>query len=217
MCVIAIIPEAKQIDLETVLAMHRKNPHGAGIAWRTKDHRVRWIKTDDPEHAYRLACEKPGERILHFRVASVGPICDELRHPFPVARKTWLGDQGKSRAVLFENGTWPKWQNFLSQAEAEGYQVPEGPMSDARAAAFLCSIRGHRWLERTAGPRWVYFSAKRTSIYGRWFKLNGIKYSNKAWLPRAALPSRNRRKAPEVQTTLWDESIASYWRKLQTR
>jgi hypothetical protein len=88
-----------------------------------------------------------------------------------------------TKAVLFQNGTWGRWREALDFAASEGHTVPAGEMSDSRAAAFLCSIYGHNFLEKCGGSRWVFYGAKATSVFGSWNKLKGIMYSNTYWLP----------------------------------
>jgi len=65
----------------------------------------------------------------------------------PVDYRASLKARGKAKAVHFQNGTWAGWRKSLEFAESEGHQIPPGPMSDSRAA-WLCSIYGHRFLER---------------------------------------------------------------------
>ncbi len=102
-------------------------------------------------------------------------------------------------------------------------------MSDARAAAFLCSIYGKSYLEKCSPSRWVYFSAKGTSIFGKWHKIDGVLYSNTYWRKREPEPAQDAPKRGEGipvpspvcggskprLADLWDMSLADqYWRML---
>lgn len=180
MCVILVCPPQVRPNIETLQRCWIANPHGAGIAWREQA-RVHWLKSNRVSEILRIANAKAGEIVIHFRIASVGRVCNELRHPFPVSRRAGLASAGSGRAVLFQNGTWHEWEHGLEFAAAEGYAVPKGEMSDARAAAFLCSIYGHRILRQCGFSRWVFFGAKSTTLYGSWFKQEGILFSNMHW------------------------------------
>lgn len=81
------------------------NPHGGGIAWR-EEGSVYYRKIDSPEEIKRLAHRAKGEVVIHFRIASVGGVQPELRHPFPVTSQAGLMDHGRCKSVLFQNGTW---------------------------------------------------------------------------------------------------------------
>jgi hypothetical protein len=174
--------------LDTLAACEEANPHGGGIAWRDGKHVV-WRKSDDVREIHRLAGIAKGEIVIHFRIASVGAVCAELRHPFPVDYRASLKARGKAKAVLFQNGTWAGWRKSLEFAESEGHRVPPGPMSDARAAAWLCSIYGHGFLEKCEPSRWVYFSHQETALFGQWHKRHGISFSNLYWERRRVEPS----------------------------
>ena len=110
----------------------------------------------------KLARTIKGELVIHFRIASVGGVCDELRHPFPVTQKSKLAARGRTGAVLFQNGTWGGYTEALRFAKSEGHKLPEGDMSDARAAAFLVSIYGHKFLAKCGSSRWVYMNGTET-------------------------------------------------------
>lgn len=243
MCVILVCPPKARPDFETLRQCEQANPHGAGIAWREHGE-VRWVKTDDLQEIHRLAQAKHGEIVIHFRIASVGGVCPELRHPFPVSRRAGLNHTGSAKAVLFQNGTWSGYGEALRHAQSEGHELPKGTMSDARAAAFLVSIYGKKILESLNPSRWVFFGAKNTAMFGDWHSIGGIKYSNTYWQPRATyhphyrssqnVPKRiqcepddefNTDSIPgatpyktelERELELWDMSMTdSYWDKIK--
>lgn len=233
MCVVLVCPEKVRPSLETLRECARANPHGGGIAWR-KDNAVEWIKTDDVEQIHKIALSLKGEIVIHFRIASVGEVCPELRHPFPVTKKAHLCDNGRTNAVLFQNGTWGGYSEALDFAQREGHKTPEGLMSDTRAAAFLVSIYGHKFLSKLSPSRWVYFSAKETATFGQWYKRGGIYYSNLYWEPARPVSRvevrRDRESSPERtpaapssahktkldrELELWDmAAVSDYWQKV---
>lgn len=183
MCVVLIIPKDVRPSIETLRLCERANPHGGGIAWRNAG-AVEWLKSNDVNEIDKLARKMKGELIIHFRIASVGGVCNELRHPFPVTRNARLDDRGRTGAVLFQNGTWGGYREALAFAASDGHKAPKGEMSDTRAAAFLVSIYGHKFLEKIGGwSRWVYFTAKETVRVGDWYVRDGIYFSNLYWLP----------------------------------
>lgn len=204
MCVLLICPEKVRPSLETLRLCEQANPHGGGIAWR-KSGAVKWLKTNDVNRIDRLARKIRGEIAIHFRLASVGGVCKELRHPFPVTRDAALDKRGIGDAVLFQNGTWHGWRDGLRFAQSEGHQVPDGEMSDTRAAAFLCSIYGHDFLSKCGLSRWAYFSGKETIRFGAWYKREGIYYSNLRWMHE-----RRRNPLDNAKLELWDLAQASH-------
>ncbi|HEU5124998.1 MAG TPA: hypothetical protein VFW05_13160 [Verrucomicrobiae bacterium] len=189
MCVVLICPLEVRPSPEILQLCSRKNPHGGGIAWRKRDV-VEWLKTDDVDEIHRLIQRLKGEIVIHFRIATVGGACPELRHPFPITRTAQLNPRGRAAAVLFQNGTWKNWGNALQLAWQDGKTPPAGPISDTRAAAWLCHLFGHEWLNQSGDSRWVYFAATQTVSYGQWFEREGIQYSNLHWLPKTQ-PSRS--------------------------
>src|SRR2546426_7233025 len=93
-------------------------------------------------------------------------------------------------------------------------------MSDARAAAWLCSIYGHKFLEKCEPSRWVYFSHQETALFGQWHERHGISFSNLYWesrreepLPRSQNVSNGQPAAPqkkvERELKLWGLSVAT--------
>jgi len=234
MCVIIICPEKVRPDADTLRQCWEANPHGAGISWRERGE-VHWIKTNYLPELCDLAARKRGEIVLHFRIASVGGVCDALRHPFPISKRAGLADKGTAKAVLFQNGTWSAWHTYLEAARVKGHEIPQGQMSDTRAAAFLVSLYGKAFLDRCEGSRWVFYGATTTSLFGTWHKWHDMLFSNMWWQPRrifADLPDdddpdagccdvdanipANTPKRTQSELELWDMTAAtSYWDKLK--
>jgi hypothetical protein len=170
------------------------NPHGLGLAW-TEAGAVHWLKSDDVEEIHEMAGLIPGTVVIHARLASVGGVRPELRHPFPVTAECSIAATGSAPAVLFQNGTWIEWREQLDAAEAEGLELPDGAMSDARAAAWLIHVRQSRhWLHRNSS-RWVYLEAgAEPETIGQFLEFRGCLYSNMYWLKDS--PSSSRKAVP---------------------
>ena len=193
MCVILLCPPKVRPSRPTLERCAEANPHGAGIAWRERG-AVHWVKTADLGEIERLARRKAGEIVIHFRIASVGRPIPELRHPFPVTRRAGLAPTGTAGAVLFQNGTWSGWSDALQAASAAGVRVPDGEMSDARAAALLVHGLTHegrqRFFAKAGQSRWVWFGATTTEVYGEWHEHAGMRCSNLWWRPMVCTPVR---------------------------
>lgn len=180
MCVILIVPPQVRPDLSILEACAESNPHGGGMAWREHG-TVHYRKTDDPGEILRLAVRAKGEVVIHFRMASVGGVSPHLRHPFLVTGRTGLSNEGTAKAVLFQNGTWCGWKEAVELAVRAGHKRPSGPMSDARAAAWLTHVHGPEYLGALTPSRWVLFSADTTVTHGEWKERDGIRFSNLHW------------------------------------
>jgi hypothetical protein len=193
MCVILICPPKVRPDLATLEACADANPHGGGIAWR-EGGLVHYRKVDAPGEVHRLAAKAKGEVVIHFRIASVGGVQPELRHPFPVTSRAGLADHGTAKAVLFQNGTWGDWRGAVAKAVRDGHRELVGPMSDARAAAWLVHLYGPAYLDALQPSRWVLFATDETLALGDWIVRCGIRFSNLSWCGRHTGPP------PHLQT-----------------
>jgi hypothetical protein len=184
MCVIIISENANRPSMDVLQKCANANPHGIGVAWKSAD----WIhfrKTNDLDEVYALNQKADGPVVTHFRWASVGGVSDDLRHPFPAVRATDLREAGKTKAALFQNGTFSEWESLLDKIEVDtGFSRPTGAMSDARAVAWAVGIYGPDILKRFTGSRWVYLTPKRLVMYGHWQAYAGMKFSNLHWMPR---------------------------------
>lgn len=192
MCCLIVCPHSNRPSLQTLRQVVAANPHGLGIAWN-EGGTVHWLKSDDVEEISELASLIRGTVVIHARWASVGGVRPELRHPFPVTDDCELSDRGTAPAVLFQNGTWLDWQREVQRAEAEGHVAPAGPMSDARAAAWLVRVRRSANFLQRIGSRWVLCRAKREPIMvGTFSEYRGCHFSNMYWhrdqIPRPTPP-----------------------------
>ena len=184
MCVILVCPDETARPTRDVLeACHDANPHGAGMAWR-ENSKVRWMKNLDVDDVEALLAELDGEVIIHFRWASVGGIDADLCHPFPVTRWAKTDLFGEADTVLFQNGTWPAYDEALRRLRHEHKKrLPRGPMSDTRAAALCVHSHGRRILSKLPG-RWAWMNAAQTRLYGPWAEFRGMKVSNRNFMRR---------------------------------
>ena len=244
MCVILVCPGNVRPNMKTLKACEAANPHGAGVAFR-KNGQVEWVKTNSVKTVHELINSVEGDVVVHFRIASVGRVCDELRHPFPVTRDASLAPKGKGGAVIFQNGTWSGWENALDELRAGGKVIPAGPFSDTRVAALVVNYFGSKFLNKMGTSRWVYFDASTTEMSGQWNKSSdGIYFSNLYWKQEekkassswVAKPPATSPAAPTTAACgskgvkvacdapgrrdreLWDLSeVDDYWTKLQRR
>lgn len=177
MCVILVCPPRVRPTDQILRACHEANPHGAGVAWRDNA-KVHFRKNLKVGQVARLIRETKGEVVIHFRWASVGGVHPRLCHPFPISSTARLSLEGKTKAVLFHNGTWGGWEEALGRlVELEPHDDLDGPMSDSRAAAVLANHFGPSVLEKLPG-RWVFMNVRGTKLFGQWEEFRGMRVSN---------------------------------------
>lgn len=184
MCVIIHSPDKQhRPSLETLRLCARKNPHGSGLAWHdgeqvsyTKSLRLR------PERIAEMLCDTPGEVLIHFRFATVGGIHSRLCHPFPVTASATPHHYGRTKKVLFHNGTWSDWAAFGQENMIELH----GPVSDTRMAAIGTYLGDDTWLKTIPG-RFALMEADGVTLIGDWKTHRGSAFSNFNWCPEPAL------------------------------
>lgn len=180
MCVIITTPGRKERpSLRQLELCERANRHGSGLAWLNKG-MVWYAKELTVSQIDQLLQEIEGPAIVHFRIASIGRVCPELCHPFPVTQKAELQQVGKARAVLFQNGTWPGYSNYMRRLSLSFGR--KEPVSDTRAAASFVSRFGFDWLKKADFCRWAMLDAKGIHRIGKWSKIGQCHYSNLYWL-----------------------------------
>lgn len=182
MCVIITTTERRaRPSLQDLERCATTNPHGSGLAWLDGG-RVHYLKGLGPDDIHRRLRATSGPAIVHFRIASVGAVCDELRHPFPITHRTELKASGRAKSVLFHNGTWTEWTQAVKKY---GIEFPKGePVSDTRAAAALVARFGFEWLENWKYCRWAQLDAGGIHRIGSWSRRSrSCYYSNLYWLP----------------------------------
>lgn len=187
MCVILICPPKVRPNPDVLFACDAANPHGAGMAWRSKG-RVHWLKNASVSDLLREMPKIKGEIVIHFRWASVGGVDARLCHPFPVTPMANVSLSGQADAVLFQNGTWDGYSEALTRLEAvRKTLLPTEPMSDTRAAALVVHTTGPDVLEKLPG-RWVWMNAKETKLFGPWEEFQGMQASNTGFTWRLKRP-----------------------------
>lgn len=132
------------------------NIHGAGICWLegmgTTKAKVRFLKglKSDPD-AVMEQIEKRKITFpyaIHYRSASIGGVCDELTHPFPITDDVEDYLEGSCRRVLMHNGHIGDWKKWFTQVMfSTDKQIPVGPWSDSRALAAVVNAKGEGILE----------------------------------------------------------------------
>lgn len=148
MCVILVCSQGIAPNQDVLEACAERNDHGAGIAWRDGDV-VRWekgvnMKVPDVQ-AIMKRIKFP--YIIHFRISSVGMICNELCHPFPIGGLDTRREGQSRHGVVFHNGTWHLWKSDLKDwCRTTGHRIPDGRLSDSRAMAILAGTYGPNWL-----------------------------------------------------------------------
>lgn len=177
MCVILVSPATARPDRALLNACHSANPHGAGVAWRENE-KVNWVKDLSPKQVEEVLAQISGEAIVHFRWASVGRVCPELCHPFPVERNASTKLSGTADRVLFHNGTWSGYGAALDYVEDQQGRKITGAMSDSRAIALLLATMKDQSTLKHISSRFVLFSSKSTKLFGDWRNFRGMRVSN---------------------------------------
>lgn len=130
---------------EQVKKGYDANSAGGGVAWRELNEEgdpvVHWKKGLNLDEMVALSQTLPTPFVQHFRIPSVGGLCDELCHPFPIEPEVSLDLEGVTKGyVLFHNGHWSKWKDTIwSTALSNKLPVPSGKWSDSRGMAWLAA------------------------------------------------------------------------------
>ena len=194
MCVIMAVGKVRPTE-EMLRKAWAANNHGGGIAWqrgKKGEEEVVWHKgVMDEDEFIQLCKDAPLPYVAHFRIASIGGICEELTHPFVVSKQTPLALKGKGKtAVLFHNGHWNDWdEKALEAAVNANVAIPDGPWSDSRAMAWLCSIYGFGFMEFLTKQRGVIVTPTRMHMFTGpgWEKVNDVWCSNDIFWKRGTV------------------------------
>jgi len=145
MCVI-IIADKKNPPKSLLKKAEKHNSDGAGIAWIDQKKKcVRWIKGKklSAKKIKQIIKEKRINvpYIIHFRIGTVGSVCDQLSHPFPLSEGNKNLSEGSDyEGVLFHNGHYDKWSADLKMVYSSYREnIPNEKMSDSRAISLLAS------------------------------------------------------------------------------
>lgn len=187
MCLVIASPSGKGISEEILQDAAQKNGDGAGLAWLDKN-KIQFRKGLTVDELRDLLATEAKDKVwvAHFRIATVGGVTPALTHPFTIDERVSVDPSGEADAVLFQNGTFSTWKDFLLQASATAkIRLPEPPWSDTRAVAFLCHVYGKHILSLLDNhSRFLVFDAKEPStkrimLWGSWEDHDGFKFSNK--------------------------------------
>jgi hypothetical protein len=172
--------ETKVPQKEVFEQCEKKNPHGGGVSWISKE-KLYFKKGIDAAEIYEIAAEFGPPCVAHFRISTIGGTPKELCHPFIVSKKSELHLEGTADSVLFHNGVYNNWEKVCFNMVLNKNAVyPEGAMSDSRAMA---------WITAHCNPTWLDFIGQKTVIQtkdkriysGLWQKEDGAWYSNMYW------------------------------------
>lgn len=187
MCVI-LTAETNRVPKRMLVDAVRTNPHGNGIAW-IDGSAVRYEKGISLKALIELASEIPLPYVVHARIATAGGITPELCHPFPIgdgldAEALW----GHSRrGVLFHNGHWHGWKDYLALEDLDEKTAERDGWSDSRLMAALVTTYGARIVDKVipASQRVVLMTKRGPRRYGMgWSEVSdGVYASNRVFLP----------------------------------
>lgn len=173
--------------LDDLKSMEWANGDGAGVMW-TDGKKAHYIKGTTAENVHETLMAVPSDWAVHFRINSIGGKLPVLTHPFVVTDDCPLELGGESEFLLMHNGHWAEFNVLaLALAVRAGREIPDGPWSDSRAAAWLAAIGGHRLLEFIPG-RFCLMGPGGYQIFPRlregWISQDGMWFSNLAWKGR---------------------------------
>lgn len=202
MCVIMLVTNDKNRPTDVMVEKAAAyNDDGIGLAYREGNNRenreVVWKKgfeeVDVPE-VVELCKTLPVPFVVHFRAASIGDVCKQLTHPFPVDKRSSLALNGRTKGyVLFHNGHWSNWYDkSLDAALRSNTPLPRGKWSDSRAMAWLSSIFGEGFMEFLPDQKGVLFGANDYDVFtGKdgWVKVNDVWCSNNHFMTRSRVSS----------------------------
>lgn len=187
MCIIIASPKGAPISAVLLADAASSNRDGGGCAW-LQDGKIEYRKgLDAKEMAAVLKKEMPknASHIVHFRIATVGGVREELTHPFPIGPDACLDITGNCEKVLFHNGQFGEWKrSVIDAATSSRINIPPGPWSDSRGMAFLCAVAGKHIIGLLdSSSRYVVFDAsepedRRMFLWGTWPEKDGLRFSH---------------------------------------
>lgn len=184
MCII-IVCEKGRLKKEDAIKAAGINKDGCGVAWR-QNGKVVWQKGLELKDLFKFIDRLPLPYIVHFRIATVGEICRELTHPFPIDPASTVSPAGTTDgSVLFHNGTITNYEIELFKLLREGsifIDHVQSKLSDSRAAAMISAVHGLKALDRVYGnQKFCVFSPTEITLYGDFYQDTarpGLKMSN---------------------------------------
>jgi hypothetical protein len=194
---------------------YNNNRDGGGMAWLDQaTKKIKWKKNLDRKEMIAKLAELPDKtpHVVHMRIATVGGVCPELTHPFPITAESSLDEEGEADSVLFHNGGVGHWKEYLFQAYMQtGIKVPNPPWSDTRAVAVLCHVYGPNVLSIIeSGSRFLVFDARtdkteRMRRWGTWFDINTLSFSN-----RSTRAFEEPKRAPVIPAHSYDDRSGQF-------
>src|SRR5690349_3478413 len=122
MCLIIASPTGERISDKILEEAAHTNSHGAGVAWHDpQEKKIRFVKglgVEDVKKLLDSAALKGKAHVTHFRIATEGAVCPALTHPFVIDAHATTTTEGMADSVLFQNGTFSQWKDFLTHAVA---------------------------------------------------------------------------------------------------
>jgi hypothetical protein len=197
MCVIICVEKGNFPTLDTLKSAECTNSHGGAIAWLNKDGTRSYVKGIKAKKVWKIICNQliPANvqtAIIHFRIASVGKVKPQLCHPFEITEDVKLNMKGQKidTELLFHNGTWSEWAEYLIDFMKDmkvPIPIPKGDYSDSRVMAFLSFHLGHQVLSKMVGKQWnkiAILTSNGIVKYGNgWVKHEKNSCSNDHFLP----------------------------------
>jgi len=180
MCVI-ICCEKDYPDKKTLKEAEQWNENGGGMAWIEKG-KVRYRKGIKGKEMLDIIEKRKVQLpfIVHFRIATVGKVCNELCHPFPIEDEAPLKTHGITDAVLFHNGQWSDWRDWLLKtAIRKKIKMPRDIWSDSRGLAFLAYHYGIDVLNTISTNKIAVLTKDGIQKFGdRWCTIGKVSCSN---------------------------------------
>lgn len=146
MCLIYAVTK-KVPPLAHLQHAEKQNDDGGGMAW-VEGGKVHFQKGMEAKDIHIKMKNLQAPAIIHFRIATDGPVCAELTHPFPISKDCPPVVSGTADMVLAHNGRWTAWRTvLLGHVRDAKIPLPDGPWSDSRAMAFIAAHWGIGYLQ----------------------------------------------------------------------
>ncbi len=176
MCVVLAVPEGSpDISAEEWTQASVTNNDGYGVAW-LQDGLVHFRKMLTAKVGTLENWRPPKPYVMHFRLATIGAEEAGMCHPFIVSNNSKLVSRGRAREVLFHNGHWSDWNEWLALTYSGKGRLPAGEYSDSRAMAMMVGHYGAQILD-ISGAAWsqkimLFNQRGELTIYGQGWEHN---------------------------------------------
>ena len=176
MCILIYKPAGVAFtDINTLEKCWDANPDGAGFAvLKNKIHVVKGLMNfDEFLKAYSALYDKNNDIIIHFRLASKGPVVKELTHPFVIDKTQPPSLEFiTNKPILFHNGTIPNLGK-------------DGKSDTLEFAELLAKISENTWdkvistVRRT--DKFIIAKQGEVKLYGDFEIIDQVYFSNLSW------------------------------------